>query len=103
MINAEEKLVLVTGGFDPIHSGHIEYFEEAKKLGDRLIVGVNSDDWLTRKKGKPFMPFAERTKLVGALRCVDTVVRFDDNDDTACKAISDLLDRWPKIVFANGG
>jgi cytidyltransferase-like protein len=99
----EEKLVLVTGGFDPLHSGHIEYFEEAKQLGDRLIVGVNSDDWLTRKKGKPFMTFAERTRLVGALECVDTVVWFDDKDDTACGAISDILDRWPRVVFANGG
>ena len=49
------KLVLVTGGFDPLHSGHIDYFREAKKLGDKLVVGVNSDDWLTRKKGRPFM------------------------------------------------
>ena len=51
------KLVLVTGGFDPLHSGHIEYFQEAKKLGDKLVVGINSDEWLTRKKGRPFMTF----------------------------------------------
>ena len=51
------KVVLVTGGFDPLHSGHIEYFKAAKNLGNKLIVGVNSDAWLTRKKGRPFMPF----------------------------------------------
>ena len=49
------NVVLVTGGFDPIHSGHIQYFKRAKELGDVLIVGVNSDEWLTRKKGRPFM------------------------------------------------
>jgi len=49
------KTVIVTGGFDPLHSGHILYFNEARKLGDRLWVGLNSDEWLTRKKGQPFM------------------------------------------------
>ena len=64
------KLVLVTGGFDPLHSGHIEYFKEAKKLGDKLVVAVNSDAWLTRKKGRPFMPFEERIKIIEALDVV---------------------------------
>jgi len=50
------KIVLVTGGFDPIHSGHLAYFQAAKQLGNKLVVGLNSDEWLTRKKGKPFMP-----------------------------------------------
>jgi cytidyltransferase-like protein len=50
------KIVIVTGGFDPLHSGHIAYFEAARALGDRLVVGINSDEWLTRKKGRPFMP-----------------------------------------------
>ena len=58
------KIVLVTGGFDPIHSGHISYFKEAAKLGDWLVVGINSDEWLTRKKGKPFMPFGERETII---------------------------------------
>ena len=61
------KVVLVTGGFDPVHSGHIEYFTEAKKLGDILVVGINSDDWLTRKKGRPFLPFQERLKIIQSL------------------------------------
>ena len=55
------KVILVTGGFDPLHSGHIAYFKEAKKLGDRLVVGLNSDEWLERKKGKAFMPWNETT------------------------------------------
>ena len=49
------KVVLVTGGFDPLHSGHIAYFTAAKKLGDKLVVGLNSDEWLTRKKGRRFI------------------------------------------------
>ncbi len=55
-----KKIVLVTGGFDPLHSGHIAYFESAKKLGDILIIGLNSDEWLTRKKGRPFMRWEDR-------------------------------------------
>ena len=51
-----EKFILVTGGFDPLHSGHIAYFKAAKELGTKLVVGLNSDEWLTRKKGRPFMP-----------------------------------------------
>ena len=54
------KIVVVSGGFDPIHSGHIEYFKSAKEYGDKLIVALNSDNWLEKKKGKFFMPFSER-------------------------------------------
>ena len=64
------KVVLVTGGFDPLHSGHISYFKEAKKLGDKLVVGLNSDEWLTRKKGRPFMPFKERLKIIQNLKII---------------------------------
>ena len=59
-----KTIVLVTGGFDPLHSGHIEYFNAAKRLGDILVVGLNSDEWLTRKKGKPFLSFFERNEIV---------------------------------------
>ena len=59
------KIVLATGGFDPIHSGHIEYLKIAKSLGDKLVVGLNSDDWLRRKKGREFMPWNERAAIVG--------------------------------------
>jgi len=99
------KIVLVTGGFDPIHSGHIEYLRSAKKLGDVLIVGVNSDDWLTRKKGKPFMPITERITLIENLSMVNHVILFNDNDNTAIEAIKNVRAMYPhdKIVFANGG
>ena len=63
----KEKIVLVTGGFDPLHSGHIALFQEAKKLGDKLIVGINSDAWLTRKKGQAFMSFSERKTIIDAI------------------------------------
>ena len=100
------KVVLVTGGFDPLHSGHIEYFKAAKELGDHLVVGLNSDDWLTRKKGRPFMPVHERLAIVKALDCVDEVITFDDKDNTACLAIGYVLQTksssW-KLIFANGG
>jgi len=102
------KIILVTGGFDPLHSGHIKYFQSAKKLGDKLIVGVNSDAWLTRKKGKPFMPVWERVAVVSELKCVDQVVFFDDFydiDGSTKKFIQETLDLYPtdEIVFANGG
>lgn len=98
--------VLVTGGFDPLHSGHLEYFKEAKKLGDELVVGINSDEWLTRKKGRPFMPFQERLAIIRALEMVDDVISFDDSDDTACGAIFKLMcttSSKDQIIFANGG
>jgi D-beta-D-heptose 7-phosphate kinase/D-beta-D-heptose 1-phosphate adenosyltransferase len=99
------KLVLVTGGFDPLHSGHIEYFKEAKKLGDKLIVGLNSDEWLTRKKGRPFMPFQERLALIKEMAIVDDVMSFDDSDNSACGAIYKTLatNGSAHIIFANGG
>ena len=101
------KFVVVTGGFDPIHSGHIDYIREAAKLGDILIVGVNSDKWLTRKKGKPFMNYQERTEVVNALKWVDHVLSFDDSDDTACSLLETLKKTWigkgDELIFANGG
>jgi cytidyltransferase-like protein len=100
-----KKIVLVTGGFDPLHSGHIAYFECAKKLGDILVVGVNSDAWLTRKKGAPFMPLLERTNIVRNLKMVDYVIDFNDNDGSARHAIQMVRQSYPQdqIIFANGG
>ena len=100
-----KKIVLVTGGFDPLHSGHIEYFKEAKKLGDILVVGVNSDAWLQRKKGQAFMPLIERTNIIRKLECVDYVIDFNDNDNTAKHAIWSVRQSYPSdlIIFANGG
>lgn len=100
-----EKIVLITGGFDPLHSGHIAYFKEAKKLGDQLIVGLNSDDWLTRKKGRPFMKWKDRLSVVSNIQGVDCTVQFDDADSTAKDAIRQVRLKYPnsKIIFANGG
>jgi D-beta-D-heptose 7-phosphate kinase/D-beta-D-heptose 1-phosphate adenosyltransferase len=100
------KVILVTGGFDPLHSGHIAYFKAARELGDHLVVGLNSDAWLTRKKGRPFMPIEERAAIVKELACVDEVITFNDDDNTACLAIGYVLQtkasKW-KLIFANGG
>jgi len=100
-----KTIVLVTGGFDPLHSGHIEYFKSAKALGDELWVGLNSDDWLTRKKGRPFMPLKERAAIIRELSVVDNIISFDDSDNTACGAIYKTMatNGTVKIIFANGG
>lgn len=99
------KIVIVTGGFDPVHSGHIECFKAARSLGDKLIVGINSDNWLTRKKGKPFMPWNERSIIVEHLTMVDKVIAFNDDDNTAIDAIQLTKSLYPSddIIFANGG
>jgi cytidyltransferase-like protein len=99
------KIVLVTGGFDPLHSGHIEYFKAAKKLGFLLVVGVNSDAWLIRKKGQAFMPFYERKTIIENLYQVHKVIEFNDDDNSAIDAIKKVKEMYPKsnIIFANGG
>jgi cytidyltransferase-like protein len=100
-----KTIVIATGGFDPIHSGHINYIKEAKKLGDVLIVGANSDAWLRRKKGQEFMPWEERASILSAIKDVDRVINFDDADGSAKDAIRKVRSMYPddKIVFANGG
>lgn len=101
------KIVLCTGGYDPLHSGHIAYFEAAKRLGDELWVGVNSDAWLTRKKGRPFMPFSERANLVKNLKPVDQVLGFEDDElgssNCCIEKILNLTGANTKIIVANGG
>jgi len=101
----ETKIVLVTGGFDPLHSGHIEYFKAARQLGDKLVVGVNSDLWLTRKKGKPFMPITERVSVVENLKMVDHCLLYNDDDNSSIEAIKNVRQLYPDahIIFANGG
>jgi cytidyltransferase-like protein len=99
------KIVIVTGGFDPIHSGHIAYFKAAKALGDMLVVGLNSDEWLERKKGRSFMPWNERLAIVNNLKMVDETFTFLDDDDTAKNVIHQVRAHYPNahIIFANGG
>lgn len=100
-----KKIVLVTGGFDPLHSGHIAYLKAAKKLGDELVVGLNSDAWLARKKGQRFMAWNDRLDIVRNLKCVDHTVEFNDMDGTAKDAIHKVRLNYPSdtIIFANGG
>jgi cytidyltransferase-like protein len=99
------KIVVVTGGFDPLHSGHIEYFRAAKQLGDLLIVGLNSDAWLARKKGQPFMPLEERRAIVGSLKDVHATMTFNDDDGSARDLLVLIKREFPyaEIIFANGG
>lgn len=99
------KIVLATGGFDPLHSGHIRYLKEAKTLGDMLIVGINSDEWLERKKGRAFMPWNERLCIINNLKMVDEVYTFNDEDGTARHFIQQVQAHYPdsELIFANGG
>ena len=100
------KVAVVSGGFDPLHSGHLRLFNEAAQLGDRLVVCLNSDEWLERKKGSPFMPFNERRAIVLALAVVDEVIAFNDSDDSCregLKVIQHMHDKDDTIIFCNGG
>jgi cytidyltransferase-like protein len=105
MILDMNKIVLVTGGFDPLHSGHIAYFKAAKMLGDCLIVGLNSDEWLARKKGRAFMSWNERLCVINNLSMVDEVYTFNDDDGSAKHFIQQVRAHYPnsKLIFANGG
>lgn len=100
------KVILVSGGFDPLHSGHIAYFKSAKDLGDLLVVALNSDEWLINKKGNFFMPFHERKTIIENLSCVDSVIDFEDDDlGSATNALIKVKELYPNddISFANGG
>ena len=98
-----KKISLVTGGFHHIHSGHIAYFERAKDLSDYLVVGLNTNEWLTRKKGQYFLPWIERAEIIRHLDMVDAVVSWEDEDDSACGAIAKCLEISEKVIFCNGG
>jgi len=100
-----KTIIVVSGGFDPVHSGHIRLIKEARALGDMLIVGINSDEWLARKKGRAFMPWTERLAVLNNLKQVDEVYTFDDDDGTACHLLEQVRAHYPgdRIVFANGG
>jgi cytidyltransferase-like protein len=100
------KLIVVSGGFDPIHSGHIAYFKSAKSYGDKLIVALNSDNWLEKKKGKFFMPLHERKSIIESIKYVDEVISFEDDEKGSCiNALEAIKKTYPNedIYFANGG
>lgn len=101
----KKNIILVTGGFDPLHIGHIKYFQTAKSLGDILVVGLNSDEWLDRKKGKYFLDWNNRAAVISELKSVDHIINFDDSDGSAKDAINQCLKQYPEdnIIFANGG
>jgi len=97
-------IVLVTGGFDPIHSGHLAMFKEAKKLGDELLVGINSDEWLIRKKGFRYMSWTERSEVISMMTIVDKIIPFNDKDGSSNDAIAVAkMLSGDNVTFANGG
>ena len=99
-----EKVSLVTGGFDPIHSGHISYFSRAKDFSDFLVVGLNTEEWLTKKKGQYFQSWKERAEIISHLTMVDAVITVPDDDEgSACGAIAKCLEISEKVIFCNGG
>ena len=92
------KKVVVSGGFDPVHVGHLRMFQEAAKLGELTVV-INSDPWLQRKKGYIFMPWTERAEIISAFECVSKVAMAVDIDNTVCAS----LEHIKPDIFANGG
>ena len=100
------KIIVISGGFDPVHSGHISYIKSAEKLGDKLVIALNSDSWLKNKKGKFFMPFSERKKILENINGVNEVINFkDDEQGSAIHALEKIKTIYPndEIIFANGG
>jgi cytidyltransferase-like protein len=99
LMNIKITKVAASGYFDPLHVGHIEYLEGAKKLGDKLVVIVNNDEQARLKKGKPFMAQEDRLKIVKSLRCVDEAFISIDTDLSVCKSLRLCVPH----IFANGG
>ena len=101
-----KNVIIVSGGFDPVHSGHINLMLAAKELGDQLIVLLNSDEWLSRKKGRPFMNFFERKMVLENLWFVDYVLDFDDSDNSAVDGLEKVVSMYKQkddLYFCNGG
>ena len=99
----KEIVVAVSGGMDPIHIGHIRMFKEAKKLGDELLVILNNDNWLIKKKGYFFMPDRERKELIESIKCVDRVVLTSHKPNTDDMSVCKELLKYKPDIFVNGG
>jgi len=100
------RIAVVSGGFDPLHSGHINYLSAASAYGDILVVLLNSDEWLTRKKGRPFLPFDERANIIERFEMVDHVYAVDDKDGSVTaglKLVKEAFGHEHEYVFCNGG
>lgn len=99
----KKRIVAVSGGFDPVHIGHVRMFNEAKALGDELVVILNNDNWLALKKGYAFMPEAERKEIIESFTSVDRVIltshQPSSTDMSVCKELEEIM----PAVFANGG
>src|SRR3989338_5380055 len=103
LLKKPKKLVMVSGGFDPVHIGHVRMFKEAKKLGDELVVFVNNDNWLRAKKGFVFMPEYERKEIIEAFGVVDRVIISDHEENTTDMSVCMGLIKIKPHIFANGG
>jgi cytidyltransferase-like protein len=99
------KIIIISGYFDPIHIGHIEYIQLAKKLGDKLIVILNNDLQCELKKGKAFMPEKERKIIMESIKGVNEVFLSIDADRSVCKSIEAIYNKYQgeEIIFAKGG
>jgi len=97
------KVVAVSGGYDPPHIGHLRLFQEAKKLGDKLVVLVNNDNWLRKKKGYVFMPQEERIELIKGFACVDDVLPTFHEENCTDMSVCRELEALQPDIFANGG
>ena len=105
-MNEPTSISLVSGGFDPLHSGHVNYIEDALQYGE-IVILLNSDEWLTQKKGRPFMPWEERARVMGSLKGVTEVIAFNDMKGDATDGIQKAVNKYPypeyRVSFLNGG
>lgn len=97
-LNSSNKTIALSGGFDPIHIGHVRMIQKASEFGDVIVI-LNTDEWLENKKGYVFMPFEERAEIISALRGVKEVVKCIDTDSTVCQTLKSIKPNY----FGNGG
>lgn len=104
MVDKKKKIIVaVSGGFDPLHIGHIRLFKEARSFGDKLVVILNNDNWLKKKKGFVFMPQNQRKEIIKSLECVNKVILTEHNSSTKDMSANTELKKLKPNIFANGG